>query len=135
MPFSFVPYFWPPLPCLCSLHKIVPARIEHFADRQDADPSRIGPHGMLRFLTELGLDAEDRNVLILAWKLRAKTQCEFTWQEFSTGLTEMRVDTLDKLKAKIPLLNDELRNPQNFRDFYQFTFNYARVSSQRTLGE
>lgn len=60
------------------------------ADRQDGDPSRIGPHGMLRFLTDLGLDPTERTVLVLAWKLKAQTQCEFSWQEFSTGLTEMR---------------------------------------------
>lgn len=45
---------------------------------------------MLRFLTDLGLNPTDRNVLILAWKLKAKTQCEFTWEEFSTGLNEMK---------------------------------------------
>uniref|UniRef100_A0A915BXM5 Defective in cullin neddylation protein n=1 Tax=Parascaris univalens TaxID=6257 RepID=A0A915BXM5_PARUN len=103
------------------------------SDRQDGDPSRIGPHGMLRFLTDLGLDPTERTVLVLAWKLKAQTQCEFSWQEFSTGLTEMRVDSLEKLKSKLPSLNEELRDPQKFRDFYQFTFNYARVSSQRTL--
>uniref|UniRef100_A0A1I7VG90 Defective in cullin neddylation protein n=1 Tax=Loa loa TaxID=7209 RepID=A0A1I7VG90_LOALO len=101
--------------------------------RQDNDPSCIGPHGMLRFLTDLGLNPADRNVLILAWKLKAKTQCEFTWEEFSTGLNEMKVDSLEKLKAKIPTLSEELRNPIIFRDFYQFTFNYARASPQRTL--
>ncbi|VDN00862.1 unnamed protein product [Thelazia callipaeda] len=107
--------------------------VKYANDRKDNDPSSIGPHGMLRFLTDLDLDATDRNVLILAWKLKAKTQCEFTWDEFSTGLIEMGVDSLEKLKAKIPTLSDEIRNPCSFRDFYQFTFNYARVSSQRTL--
>uniref|UniRef100_A0A0M3JZ21 Defective in cullin neddylation protein n=1 Tax=Anisakis simplex TaxID=6269 RepID=A0A0M3JZ21_ANISI len=109
-------------------------RIEmRFSDRQDGDPSRIGPHGMLKLLTDLGLDPTERTVLVLAWKLKAQTQCEFSWQEFSTGLTDMRVDSIDKLKSKLPSLNDELRDPHKFRDFYQFTFNYARVSSQRTL--
>ncbi|VDO32939.1 unnamed protein product [Onchocerca flexuosa] len=107
--------------------------LKYANNRQDNDPSCIGPHGMLRFLTDLGLNPTDRNVLILAWKLKAKTQCEFTWEEFSTGLNEMKVDSLEKLKAKIPTLNEELRNPINFRDFYQFTFSYARASPQRTL--
>lgn len=102
-------------------------------DRQDGDATRIGPHGMLRLLTDLGLNATDKAVLVLAWKLKAQTQCEFTWQEFSTGLTECRVDSLEKLKMKLPSMVDELRDPSKFRDFYQFTFSYARVSSQRTL--
>lgn len=107
--------------------------LKYANNRQDNDPSCIGPHGMLRFLTDLGLNPADRNVLILAWKFKAKTQCEFTWEEFSTGLNEMKIDSLEKLKVKIPTLSEELRNPLSFRDFYQFTFNYARSSPQRTL--
>ncbi|MFH4978229.1 hypothetical protein AB6A40_004938 [Gnathostoma spinigerum] len=108
--------------------------LKYANDRQDEqDPSRIGPHGMLRFLTDLSLEPTDRTVLILAWKLNAQTQCEFSWQEFSVGMTELRVDSLEKLKSKLPSLVEEVRDPSKFRDLYQFTFNYARTSSQRTL--
>ncbi|MCP9263129.1 DCN1-like protein 1 [Dirofilaria immitis] len=91
-------------------------------NRQDNDPSCIGPHGMLRFLTDLGLNPADRNVLILAWKLKAKRSANLLGR-----------NSVPKLKAKIPTLSEELRNPISFRDFYQFTFSYARASPQRTL--
>lgn len=109
--------------------------LKYANERKDGnDNTRIGPHGMLRFLTDLGLEPTERTVLLLAWKLKAQIQCEFSCQEFVTGLTEMKVDTLEKLKTKLPSLSEEVRqSPDKFRQFYQFTFNYARTSTQRCL--
>jgi hypothetical protein len=45
-----------------------------------------------------------------------------------------RVDSIDKLKQKLPQLDQELQDAHKFRDFYNFTFNYARNPTQRTLG-
>jgi hypothetical protein len=57
---------------------------------QKVEKGRIGPHGMVRFLKDLGVDATSRTALILAWKLKAEKQCEFTLQEFRDGMTEMK---------------------------------------------
>ena len=45
--------------------------------------------GMMRFLEDLQLNPESRTVLILAWRFKAKIQCEFTKEEFVTGMTEL----------------------------------------------
>ena len=45
---------------------------------------------MVRLLADLELDPTERTVLLLAWKLKAQTQCEFSYQEFVTGLTELK---------------------------------------------
>ena len=45
--------------------------------------------GVVRLLEDLHLDPGSRTVLLFAWKLQAATQCEFTHQEFVTGMTEL----------------------------------------------
>lgn len=44
---------------------------------------------MMSFLDDLGLNPESHIVLVLAWKLKAATQCEFTRDEFVNGLVEL----------------------------------------------
>jgi DCN1-like protein 1/2 len=46
--------------------------------------------GVIRFLEDLQLDPSSRTVLLLAWKFKAATQCEFTKEEFIQGMTELR---------------------------------------------
>lgn len=45
--------------------------------------------GIMRFLEDLGLSPESKLVLIIAWKFKAATQCEFTREEFMNGMTEL----------------------------------------------
>ena len=122
--------------------------------RDPNEPGKIGMNGVVKLLEDLGLDASSRLVLLLAWKLKAATQCEFTKEEFATGMTEMgfvqsmriynvrilffvcsfSCDSLEKLKAKlISLENDIQQNDAMFKDFYQFTFNYAKSSGAKSL--
>ena len=57
--------------------------------RDAAEPNKIGVQGCIRFLEDLRLDAGSRTVLVLAWKCKAATQCEFTKEEFTQGLMAM----------------------------------------------
>lgn len=43
------------------------------------------------------------------------------------------MDNIDKLKARLGSLENELRDPQKFKDFYHFTFNYAKNTGQKGL--
>ncbi|KIH58083.1 hypothetical protein ANCDUO_11717 [Ancylostoma duodenale] len=101
--------------------------------RDDVGSGRIGPNGMLRLLNDLQLDPTDRRVLILACKLKAQTQCEFSWEEWQQGLSALRVDSLDKLRERLQELDAELSEPAAFRELYSFTFLYGKLSSQRNL--
>ena len=44
-----------------------------------------------------------------------------------------RCDTLEKLKLKLPTLENELRDNIRFKEFYHFTFAYARNLGQKGL--
>ena len=54
-----------------------------------AEPEKINMEGVVRLLEDLNLDPGSRLVLLLAWKLQAAMQCEFTHEEFINGMTEL----------------------------------------------
>lgn len=46
-----------------------------------------------------------------------------------------RCDSTEKLKAVLPRLEQELKDSGKFKDFYQFTFNFAKNPGQKGLGK
>ncbi|XP_033618434.1 DCN1-like protein 1 isoform X2 [Fukomys damarensis] len=97
------------------------------------DENKIGIDGIQQFCDDLALDPASISVLIIAWKFRAATQCEFSKQEFMDGMAELGCDSIEKLKAQIPKMEQELKEPGRFKDFYQFTFNFAKNPGQKGL--
>lgn len=53
------------------------------------DENKIGIDGIQQFCDDLALDPASITVLIIAWKFRAATQCEFSKLEFMDGMTEL----------------------------------------------
>jgi DCN1-like protein 1/2 len=45
--------------------------------------------GVGRFCEDLNLDPISVKVLLIAWKFKAATQCEFSRKEFTDGMTEI----------------------------------------------
>uniref|UniRef100_A0A8C5M4W4 DCN1-like protein n=1 Tax=Leptobrachium leishanense TaxID=445787 RepID=A0A8C5M4W4_9ANUR len=97
------------------------------------DENKIGIDGIQLFCDDLHLDPASTSVLVIAWKFRAATQCEFSKKEFVDGMTELGCDSTDKLRAQLPRLEQELKDPLKFKDFYQFTFNFAKNPGQKGL--
>lgn len=58
-----------------------------FSDPQDEN--KIGIDGIQQFCDDLNLDPASISVLVVAWKFRAATQCEFSKKEFLDGMTEL----------------------------------------------
>ncbi|MBN3275336.1 DCNL2 protein, partial [Polyodon spathula] len=98
------------------------------------DENKIGIDGIQQFCDDLNLDPASVSVLVVAWKFRAATQCEFSKKEFVDGMSELGCDSPDKLKSQLPRLEQELKDPGKFKDFYQFTFNFAKNPGQKGLG-
>jgi len=101
--------------------------------RDTGDHSKISSDGVVKLLGDLDLSADSRLVLIIAWKFKAETQCEFSREEFYRGFQDLGVDSLDKLKEKLHVIDNELKDNSKFKDFYQFTFNYAKDPGQKGL--
>lgn len=104
-----------------------------FNKYRDPSSDRILSGGIIKFLEDLNLSPESRLVLILAFKFRAQTQCEFSKEEFINGFCELGVDSIEKLKVKLPQIEVELNDMMKFKEFYQFTFNYAKDPGQKGL--
>ncbi|PNJ78101.1 DCUN1D2 isoform 3 [Pongo abelii] len=98
------------------------------------DENKIGIDGIQQFCDDLSLDPASISVLVIAWKFRAATQCEFSRKEFLDGMTELGCDSMEKLKALLPRLEQELKDTAKFKDFYQFTFTFAKNPGQKGLG-
>lgn len=52
--------------------------------------NKIGPNGMFRLLKDIDVDPSNIRALILAWKMKAGTECEFSWDEFREGCQAMK---------------------------------------------
>jgi len=102
--------------------------------KEPNDPKKIGIDGIERLCQDLELDPTSIRVLILAWKLKAATQCEFSNKEFCEGLERLRCDDIKKLKKVLPKLEQDLDHDKKvFRDFYSFTFNFGLNENQKSL--
>ncbi|XP_032960637.1 DCN1-like protein 2 isoform X2 [Rhinolophus ferrumequinum] len=97
------------------------------------DENKIGIDGIQQFCDDLSLDPASISVLVIAWKFRAATQCEFSKKEFVDGMTELGCDSTEKLKTLLPRLEQELKDTVKFKDFYQFTFTFAKNPGQKGL--
>lgn len=65
------------------------------SDPQEDD--KILAEGVAKFCEDLNLDPASRPVLIIAWKFKAATQCEFTRKEFTDGMTELGWDSINAI--------------------------------------
>ncbi|KXJ24907.1 DCN1-like protein 2 [Exaiptasia diaphana] len=104
---------------------------DRYKDRDDED--KILAEGIGHFLEDLHLDPASLKVLIIAWKFKAATQCEFSKKEFIDGMTDLNCDSVEKLKSKLPSIESELKDFAKFKDLYQFTFIFAKTPGQKSL--
>lgn len=107
-----------------------------FDQYKDPHEDIILADGIERLCEDLQLSPDEFKVLVLAWKLNAEQMCQFTRQEFVTGLKAMRVDSLRGIQARLPEIVQELTvNGELFKDLYRFTFRFGLdvVSGQRIL--
>jgi len=101
--------------------------------KDPAEEGKIGIEGISQFCEELQVEPASLTILAVAWKFEAKTQCVFTREEFTKGMTNLGCDDMQKLRSKLPYLVDELKNPTSFRELYQFTFLFAKNVGQKFL--
>lgn len=106
-----------------------------YSNYQDPkDANRITVEGMVRFLGDVQVDPSSKACLLLVWRLQAKTPCEFTREEFMEGMIALGCDSVDKLRNKMPSLEQEIQDPNRFKEFYQFCFNYGKANNPGQKG-
>uniref|UniRef100_A0A2K6KPU2 DCN1-like protein n=1 Tax=Rhinopithecus bieti TaxID=61621 RepID=A0A2K6KPU2_RHIBE len=78
------------------------------------DENKIGIDGIQQFCDDLALDPASISVLIIAWKFRAATQCEFSKQEFMDGMTELGIGKKARTRFNFA------KNPEQKRIRFKF---------------
>ncbi|KAL7190913.1 hypothetical protein ACSBR2_023062 [Camellia fascicularis] len=91
----------------------------------------IVPEGIEALCSDLGVDHTDVRILMLAWKMNAQKQGYFTQDGWQRGLKALTVDTVNKLKNALLELENEVRMPPNFADFYSFAFQYCLTEDKQ----
>lgn len=111
------------------------AAIEATFDRykDDDDPDVILAEGVQQLCEDLGVDPADIVMLVLSYHLDAATMCEYSRQEWVSGLTKLRCDSLDKLKSKLPELRRQLDDPALFKEIYNYAYNFCREKGQKCV--
>ncbi|KAJ1696133.1 hypothetical protein LUZ63_004645 [Rhynchospora breviuscula] len=100
---------------------------------RDPDVDMILVEGISLLCNDLQVDPQDIVMLVLSWHMKAATMCEFSRQEFIGGLQSLGVDSIPKLREKLPSLRNELRDEHKFREIYNFAFSWAREKGQKPL--
>ena len=89
------------------------------------EPTKILAEGVGQLCEDLEVDPSDVSVLVMAYEMGAQRMCEFTRDEFVTGLASMGVDSLDALKGRLPTMRDSLASKDVFREVYLFAFGFS----------
>ncbi|CAI9087989.1 OLC1v1022210C1 [Oldenlandia corymbosa var. corymbosa] len=109
-------------------------RMEELYNRyKDRYADMIMADGITLLCNDLQVDHQDIVLLVLSWHMKAATMCEFSKQEFIGGLQSLGVDSLEKLREKLPFMRSELKDEQKFREIYNFAFGWAKEKGQKSL--
>jgi len=89
--------------------------------------------GISKFCEDLGVDPSDIIMLVISWHFNANIMCEYTHDEWVNGFVKLNVDSIDKLKAKVPELRTELRDPGKWREIYNYAYSFSREKGQKCV--
>lgn len=101
----------------------------------DPDGDEITVGGALKWCEDLGVDPEDVVLLPLAYELKSPAVGSFPRKPWIDGWKSLGCDSIPSMKAALPRLRDKLANdPSYFTSVYNYTFEFAKTSGQRSIG-
>mmetsp|Transcript_13398 Transcript_13398/g.34367 ORF Transcript_13398/g.34367 Transcript_13398/m.34367 type:complete len:252 (-) Transcript_13398:1458-2213(-) len=106
---------------------------ELFQKYKDPSDTMMLAEGVGQFCEDLEVDPTDIVLLVISWHMNAATMCEYSRDEFVNGLAKLGIDSIDKLKASLDKLRNELKDETKFRDIYNYAFSFAREKGQKCL--
>lgn len=99
----------------------------------DETDDEILLEGTEKICEDLQLDPTDVAMLVFAFHMKCENMCEFKRSGWLEGWKELECDTIDALRTKIPSLRAELEDTASAKQIYQFTFNFAKPDTQKSL--
>ncbi|KAG0333363.1 DCN1-like protein 2 [Podila horticola] len=108
-------------------------KIEKIFDDFEDEQDQILIEGMEKFCVALDVDPTDVVMLVMAWHLKAEQMCEFKRAGFVQGWAELKCDTIEKMKAGVETMRQELKNDATFKEVYHFAFTFGLGENQKSL--
>lgn len=114
--------------------EIDPASLKQFFEQyKDENQDAILAEGIMQLCEDLGVSPEDVVMLIISWHMNAQLMGEFSRSEFEDGLEKLGIDSVTKLKAKLPDLRSQLNDPTAFKQIYNYAFSFSKEKEQKCL--
>ncbi|KAN0053190.1 hypothetical protein ACTA71_006714 [Dictyostelium dimigraforme] len=109
----------------------VQAMFEKYKDDDDT----IGPEGIARFCSDLGLAPDSFEILVLAWTMNVAKMGYFSKNEFSSGFEKLQCSDLATLKKQLTTTSQKLKHDTTkFTDLYKYAFGFAsEVESKKSV--
>ncbi|CEM03285.1 unnamed protein product [Vitrella brassicaformis CCMP3155] len=113
-------------------------KLENFFKKyKENDPNameeHIGIDGTQQLCKDIGVEVSDPVTLVLGYHCGAKNMGVFTKDEFTKGMNALGVDSVERLRDKLPEMRATLKERVRCKDIYGFTFQFALDQGQRTL--
>lgn len=97
------------------------------------DSTKMMAEGIATLCEDLGVEPSDIALLVLSYHLSARIMCEYSREEWVTGLSKLGIDSLDKLRGKLSELRGELQDTQRFHDVYNYSFQWACEEGKKVM--
>jgi len=97
-----------------------------FDQYRDSSSDNIEIAGIEKLCADLQVDPSDPIMLIISWQMKAATMCVYTRAEWSRGMVEMGCDSIEALRSSFDELRAMLQDRDDFQDYYQFCFGFAK---------
>jgi len=105
---------------------------DKYAAKDDED-NGIQGEGIMSFCQDMSINPEDKNLLILFWKLNCDKKYYISERQFIYGLSELGMESAQKVKSLFPKLSSYISDPRSFKQFYGYCFDYFRDPAQKRL--
>jgi hypothetical protein len=101
----------------------------------ETDPQYIGGEGIMKLCEDLSIDPEDVLVLIIMYKLGTKEQYKISRSEFCDGFRKYGIYNFDTMQKQVTThwKKQTLNNPNEFKELYNFSFEYSRDPTQKGM--
>jgi DCN1-like protein 1/2 len=104
-----------------------------FLQYKDPNSDAILADGVGRLCEDLGVDPGDVAVLVLAFHFKAARMCEFSKEEWRTGMKALGCDAVPKLASKLPAFRASLGDEATFKAVYAYTFTFGLDRGAKAL--
>jgi len=84
----------------------------------------------VKFINDLQISLDDVVLVIMAYYLNTKELGRFTLEEWVTGFLTLEMDNIEKIKAGLPSLREQLKDPEKLSSIYKFSFNFYREDAK-----